>query len=1013
MRSGAPALLSAAFTLALAVPAIAQPATTMVSGDRINYGRIVINPTGPTRFHVVREGDRVSVRLDPKIVLGDAPVPPRNVTALATSGSTINLLITPGARLHASRQGGSIVLDIRDPIEPPALRGVPDLIPPPPVPPPAPGDAPPAPALPHQAAVTPPPSSGFTRPLRPPEPAGPQTEQPAIAAPSGAAPTGAAPPAPVPAAAPASQASAAPVPVTATALAAQAAPDDDADADSDPLAPGRDVTPERPDAPLDLRVRPAHVAQAPDEAAIFAPFSPTTGAAAFADADGIDLVFDERRPLDVSALARDPVFSGVTVQLLAAGTLLRLPPQPGRHIALTPLLRGWRIAFVPGPSRVQPVTFAISGGKVSLGADMAGAVLSMADPRTGATLLIGTQRHAGQGVSTPRRAAEFVLHPSLMGVVLEPFSDRISLKRTATGFQLSAGPKGLFLSPQTIMTDALADAAHLSRRFSFPTMPLEALRAQLRDQIDDAASAPPLVRGRLNHRAAQTMLALGMGSEAEGLLQLAAQEDPNEAASAGNAGLGAIAALLAGRVAESDALTDPRLDGTDEIALWRAVREAMRDKGSPDAAAVFSRTAPLAMAYPPALRDDVLPLILETMVQGGEIEPAKRLLAQRPGDPSLDYARALLLQAEGNLDGALAALDRLANGWDRYNRARAAVRAVELRLAAHKLTTLQAADALDALRYAWRGDSRALAVQERIAELRAQNGQWSEALHLLRTAEDDYPDHADEVRQRLRETFTAMVHDNETHRLKPLEFVSLVDENAGLVHETSIEEGVDRKLADDLLALDLPQRAEPVLEKLLANATTDEARARYGLSLAKLRDGEGHPAEALATLDQYHGQALPAELAEERLLVRAGATAHTGNFAAAAALLAPLRSARAAAARAGLEESAGDWPAAEQAWADCVALTLPHSGTLDQVQAQTVLRLATAAAHAKDDAAIAGLRERYGARIPAGPLADMFRLLTAAPVQTPADIARSAAETSLAAALPTSLKALKADTPAL
>ncbi len=81
-------------------------------------------------------------------------------------------------------------------------------------------------------------------------------------------------------------------------------------------------------------------------------------------------------------------------------------------------------------------------------------------------------------------------------------------------------------------------------------------------------------------------------------------------------------------------------------------------------------------------------------------------------------------QADGDTDRALSMLDALANGHDQFDRARAAVRAVELRLATRKLDKSQAADALDKLLYAWRGDARELALRERIADLRGQTGAW-------------------------------------------------------------------------------------------------------------------------------------------------------------------------------------------------------------------------------------------------------------------------------------------------
>jgi hypothetical protein len=70
------------------------------------------------------------------------------------------------------------------------------------------------------------------------------------------------------------------------------------------------------------------------------------------------------------------------------------------------------------------------------------------------------------------------------------------------------------------------------------------------------------------------------------------------------------------------------------------------------------------------------------------------------------------------------------------------------------------------------------------------------------------------------------------------------------------------------------------------------------------------------------------------------------------------------------------------------------------------LRLATATARADDTARLATLRETYGSRIGAGPLGDMFRLLTIEPITTTADISRSQREVGLTASLPAALKAV-------
>jgi hypothetical protein len=73
-----------------------------------------------------------------------------------------------------------------------------------------------------------------------------------------------------------------------------------------------------------------------------------------------------------------------------------------------------------------------------------------------------------------------------------------------------------------------------------------------------------------------------------------------------------------------------------------------------------------------------------------------------------------------------------------------------------------------------------------------------------------------------------------------------------------------------------------------------------------------------------------------------------------------------------------------------------------------LLRLATSAARAGDEAGLAALRQRETARMGTGPLAEMFRLLTADQVRSLADLRRSGQEALLARDLPTQLKAIQA-----
>ena len=548
------------------------------------------------------------------------------------------------------------------------------------------------------------------------------------------------------------------------------------------------------------------------------PFPTSVGVAAFRRGDTALVVFDERRPIDLAAVQDDPVFGTATVELLAEATVLRLR-LADRELAIGETQHTWHVGVVASAAPARPIPMQVADGRVRLPADAVGAVVAIPDPGSGATLLVGTQRTTGQGFSTLRQTPEFSILPTWQGIAVEPLADSLVLRAGNDGFLLTGGNHGLAISLSSTAMQAQTDASAMTRRFDLRNQPLETLQRRLRSQVLAAAMAPPRARGAPRQRAAETMIAMGLGAEAQAMLQLAATDDPAAGATAAGTGLGAIAALLAGRIEDADGIEDPRLTGSDEVTLWRAVRTAEKAHGSPLAATAFAVTTPLIAIYPAALRKRLLPLAFETMIEGGQTAAAARLLAHEPdNDPTLALARGMLRAASGDTDGALTIYDKLANDPDRLLHAKAAVRAVELRLSAGRLDAAQAADALDRLLYSWRGGRRELELRERIAGLREQSGDWTAALAMLHETEAVFPDDTEAVHARLKAAFTRLLQNKALDRLAPLELVSMVEENSGLLPSGPAGEALEERLADRLLALDLPQRAGPVLEKLMLAA---------------------------------------------------------------------------------------------------------------------------------------------------------------------------------------------------
>ncbi len=324
-----------------------------------------------------------------------------------------------------------------------------------------------------------------------------------------------------------------------------------------------------------------------------------------------------------------------------------------------------------------------------------------------------------------------------------------------------------------------------------------------------------------------------------------------------------------------------------------------------------------------------------------------------------------------------------------------------MRLRTRQQTPSQAADALDPLIYAWRGDGRELAVRMREAELRMQSSQERAALALLRESTDPvlaqgWPDQLPALHSRMAADFAQALARDATHPLPPLDFVAMVQENADLLPDGAAGQVVAERVADRLAALDLPDQAATALGKLMDDAPMGAARAALGGRLAALQLEQHDPAAALLTLSASTAPGLPPPLVESRTLLFARATASRGDLAAATGALAALGTPAALDLRAHLLENAGRWPQAMAALQGIADRALPQAGALNDTQAGLLLRLASAAAQTGNQQVLAQLRSRDLPRVRAGKSADLLRVLTEGPVRTVADLPRAEAEIALA-----------------
>jgi hypothetical protein len=728
-----------------------------------------------------------------------------------------------------------------------------------------------------------------------------------------------------------------------------------------------------------------------------------TAAAAFRRGDWLIAVFDTERPLDLAALRGDPLFGHAEALPLPGATLLRIPVAEPATLALRRQDGDWIIEPRRDAPPARSITLEPEAGppaQLVLRAAAPGRVVVLTDPETGLPLLVATVAEAGQAVPVGRRFAQADLLPTSLGAAALARDDRLRMTRGRDRVVLGADAAGAGLRMhQAAGLGALADAAAMSRIFDIPNAATADLQARLREQQAALAGAAPLQRAPLRRGLAQTLLALGLPQEAQAVATLAMQEDPRAAADPAFVALAAAAAALAGRPEDAAGLADPRLVPSDELALWRAVLAARGN--DPGAAAGFAAALPLLLAYPEPLRARLTPVAALALAEAGEALPLRTLLAGVTEGPALDLARGRLAEAEGRTADALAAYDAAAAGRDRQVRARGLRRAIDLRLASGAMDAAAAAAALDAALFAWRGERDEIAARLRLAELRGQAGAHRAAFDLLRETEALFPAEAPALRAALAETLVGALA-AET----PLAAIALHDANRAMLAGHPRQEEAALLLAERLLSLDLPQRAEAVLAEALAGAS-GPPRARLGLRLAEIRLGEGEAARAVDALAESDAPGAEPALRERRALLGASALARRGDRGAALAALEALGTVGHT-ARARLLAEDQRWGEAADALSAHLAAA-PPEGTLPDAFARDAVRAAAFAALARQEARLAAFRAEFGPRLPPGPLADAFATLSADAVRGVTDLPRLARELEFLRDLPRLLEPLRAD----
>jgi len=798
---------------------------------------------------------------------------------------------------------------------------------------------------------------------------------------------------PAPAPTPAPAAPVAPQPVAAP----QPAPQETVQA-QEPPAP-RAAPVEKVEAPQEIEEPATDNTPAPAFSLRFE-FGEPVAAAAFRRADAVWLVFDKQTEQDLNALQTAAQGGIVDIEQIdiPRATVLRMTTKPGFNPRPKREGLAWIFDFGKLPLLatqeivVQPQPKSPAGARLFMSVQEGGLPVPVQDPAIGDNLVVVPVIPLGHGVNIARTYPQFELLPSAQGAVYRPLSDDLRIRTLKSGIEMTSG-SSLKLSStgkKDVAQAKLGGLRGVTRLFDFDKWKIGGMD-DYRDNRRDLEKAVAGLKGPrreiARRKLAQYYLAHGMGPEALGVLNVMAKADPDKMKDPEFKAMHGIANFIMGRLDEAAKdLAGDDIAEKDEGAFWQAAVQAAQGDFA-TSALDMKRLGGVIRNYPPRLKFPMGLLLTEAALSTGDVRQAEAYLEVLESEElnnnnrdAVKYLRARTKEISGDPDGALLIYEEVEKGDHRPSRAKAALAKAELLFKHERTNKQELIEALENLRFAWRGDDFEFDLLRRLGDLYVETGNYRDGLRTLRQAATYFRKHpdAEAVTQEMIRIFEELYLQSKADELPPVTAIALYDEFRELTPAGEKGDEMIRKLADRLAAVDLLREAAELLENQVQFRLSGKKKAQVGTRLAVVYLAAGKPKRAIRALKKSVQSGLSEEEIIQRRHLEARALIDMGE---ADKALKMLEDAEDESVAADLLRSEVYWNAAD--WRNS-AITIKRLARakgaargkeLNQQQAQMILNLAVAYTLGGNERGVARIRLDYGPAMEQTSLRDAFRLI--------------------------------------
>ncbi len=775
---------------------------------------------------------------------------------------------------------------------------------------------------------------------------------------------------------------------------AAAATPEKTDAKTDPKATAAAAKPATAAARTATNGKPAQKpADAPPVGAVSVtlPWDEPTAAAVFRRAEFTWVVFDRYKQVDTAALqkAGAPHITFIEQVPVRNNTILRLLTPPDVNASVRREGLSWVLDFRTSPSRptraieIRP-QLVRDEASLYLAVNEAGRTIPIEDPEVGDMMLVVPVIPISSGVFPERNFADLELPVTAQGIVVIPKTDTVRAQAIRNGVEIAVDGGMVISKDIAEKGEALTAQVDTNRTLDISNWQVGRAEDYWRNKqtleaglVDDR----PEVKQEARLRLARFEFANGFYPEALGILDVMMATDPEVENTAPYRALRGATHMMMRRWPEAaDDLNHLTLANDEEARFWLAAARAQVGKPEVQAAQLI-QTGTVLRDYPLKVRNTLALIALESATASGDEFGARGFLdmlrkeqADKLQAPMIDYLDAKLNLKFGDQQVALQQYRKAEAGGNMLYSVMAQRERMDLE---HQLGTLSTPDmieALEKLRYRWRGDEIELGMLLRLADLYGEQKDYGTALRTLKIATEYFRDdpRVEDAGVKMADMFEELYLAGGSEKLPPVQAIGLFDEFRSLVPPGEKGDEMIRKLADRLVSVDLLEQAELLLDRQVQFRVTGAERARIGARLALVYLLDRQPQKAIDTLHETQVGDAGRDVNAQRRRLEARALTDINKVDEAILMLGADTSPESRQLRAEIYWRAQDWNNAAKALGDLA----PEAEQVTADNASVVLDWATALTLAGDDRTITRLRQRYGTPMGTTPYKDAFALIT-------------------------------------